>query len=129
MAERGYRFITTVPLFSGKSLSAGGTGTSGAIDLREIAQEGKFSLNGSVAVGTAGTCCTTTLAYTGCSTSDGTFVAPSAATAIGTFGTSNTADIISFSQILMPFIKVVATQVGAGNVGHDSVLTATLNVQ
>lgn len=129
MAERGYKFITTVPLFAGKSLSAGGTGTSGAIDLREIAQEGKFSINGSVVAGTAGTCGTTTLAYTGCSTADGVFVSPSAATAIGTFGTSNTADIISFTPILMPFMKIIAAQNGAGNVGHDSVLTATLNVQ
>jgi hypothetical protein len=44
-------------------------------------------------------------------------------------GTSLTADIISFTPILTPFMKIVATQNGSGNVGNDSVLTATLNVQ
>jgi hypothetical protein len=136
MAEKGYRFITTIPLFTGLSLSAGSSGTSGAIDLREIAQEGKFSVSASVAIGTAGTCGTTTLEYTGCSTKDGTYVAPAVAGVAGTIGTAGTAAIHGTSNIFgftpvaaLPFMKVVATQVGAGNVGYDSVLTATLNVQ
>jgi len=129
MAERGYEFIKKIPLFNGKSLSAGGSGTTGAIDLTELGPGGRFSIAASVAVGTAGTCGTTLLSYTGCETSDGTFVAPSVGATLGTMGTSLTADIISFTPILTPFMKIVATQNGSGNVGNDSVLTATLNVQ
>jgi hypothetical protein len=129
MAERGYAFIKKIPLFTSQSLSAGGSGTSTAIDLTECTQEGRFSIAASIALGTAGTCGTTTLSYTGCETADGTFVSPASAVTLGTLGTSNTADIIGFTPVLTPFIKIIAAQNGSGNVGHDSVITATLNVQ
>lgn len=129
MAERGYAIIKKVELFTSLSLSAGSSGTSSAIDLREITNAGRYSIAASVALGTAGTCGTTILSYTGCETADGTFVAPSAGSAIGTLGTSNTADIISFNPVLTPFMKIIAAQNGSGNVGHDSVITATMNVQ
>ena len=129
MAERGYEFIKKIPLFDSLSLSAGSSGTSAAIDISEIAPAGRFSIAASVTLGTAGTRGTTVLSYTGCETADGAFVSPSSATTLGTLGTSNTADIIGFTPVLSPFIKIIAAQNGSGNVGHDSVITATLNVQ
>jgi hypothetical protein len=129
MAEPGYSFITKIHLFSSTSLSAGSSGTSRAIDLREITTEGIFSIGASIANGTAGTCGTTVFTYAACETSDGTFATPSLAEAIGTCGTSNMNDTISFYPFLTPFMKIIATQTGSGNVGNDSVVTATLNVQ
>ena len=110
MAERGFTPIQSFPLFKNKSLSAGDTGTSGAVDLRYTAQRGNFSIQASAAAGTAGTCGTTVFTYLLSTTLDGTYVAPSAAVAMGTFGTNATADVQSFTPILGPFMKVVATQ-------------------
>ena len=126
MAERR---IKTYTLFTAQALSAGGSATSRVVDLRDDVQSGKFSIFASVAAGTAGTAGTTVLSYTGCTTQDGTFVAPVAAVTIGTFGTACLADIIDFDPELMPFMKIIATQSGAGNAGRDSKISAELNIQ
>lgn len=130
MAERGFTPIKVHPLFKNQSLSAGDTGTSGAVDLRYEAQRGKFALQVTVEAGTAGTAGTTVFTYQLATSLDGTYTAPSTATAMGTFGTNALVDFQSFDPILGPFMKVVATQAGAGTVGFDSVISsATLIVQ
>ena len=130
MAERGFTPIKVHPLFINKSLSAGDSGTSNAIDLRYEAQRGKFAIQASVAAGTAGTAGTTIFTYQLASSLDGTYTAPSAAVAMGTFGTASLADFQSFEPILGPFMKVVATQTGSGTDGFDSVISsANLIVQ
>lgn len=130
MAERGFTPIKVHQLFKNKSLSAGDTGTSGAIDLRYEAQRGKFAIQASVAAGTAGTAGTTVFTYQLASSLDGTYTAPSAAVAMGTFGTAALTDFKTFEPILGPFMKIIATQAGADTAGFDSVISsATLIVQ
>jgi hypothetical protein len=125
--------ITTIPLFKNKQLSAGDTGTSDPIDLRYIANQGRFSLSHSIAAGTATTCGTTIFEYKGCSVVDGVYVSanPVAGTSgtIGTSGPDIAGKITTFSPALTPFMKIIATQVGAGTAGADSLVTAELNVQ
>lgn len=119
--------IRTIPLFKNLSLSAGDSGTSDVIDLREVAQKGFFSLSHRIAAGTSTTCGTTVFTYKGCSTVDGTFITPSAAVAIGTagsHGTYGTANIWTFEPELMPFMKIVATQTGAGTAGANTKIVA-----
>jgi hypothetical protein len=119
----------TIPLFKNQSISPGGAATSNIIDLREDWEQGSLSLSFSSIAGTASTAGTTIFSYTGCSISDGTFITPSAAVAIGTCGTAITADIMSMSPPLMPFMRVIATQTGVGGTGKDSKITAELNVR
>lgn len=118
--------ISTFPVFKNLSLSAGDSGTSDPIDLRYCATKGNYSLSHSIAAGTSTTCGTTFFSYTGCSLFDGTYVA------LGTFGTSGptiTGKVTSFSPTLVPFMKIIATQSGAGTAGANSKITAELNVQ
>jgi hypothetical protein len=129
MAERGYANITVKGIFKSRTLSAGDSGTSDVIDLREIAQNGFFSLVSSVVAGTAGTAGTTVFTYSGASSIDGKFVTPASAVAIGTNGTATTSSIFSFQPELMPFMKIIGTQTGAGTAGKDSVVTTDLIVQ
>jgi len=127
-------YITVVPLFKNKALSAGDTGTSGIIDLREICRMNKFSLHYVTAGGTSTTAGTTNFSYVGCSTIDGTFVSP---VTDGTFGTSGTgkseSKIIPFGTsgepLLCAFMKIIATQNGAGKAGAQSIVAAELHVQ
>jgi hypothetical protein len=129
MAEKGYTPVSVIPICKEKSLSAGDVFTSDVIDLRYAAQNGFFSLYSSVAAGTAGTVGTTVFTYIGCSQKDGVFVAPSNSIAIGTRGTALASNIMTFEPELMPFMKIVATQSGAGTAGKDSKITADLIVQ
>ena len=121
--------ITTTQLFSQKKLSAGDVGTSGLIDLRYNSSKHLFSLAARVNAGTAATPGTTVFSYTGASFESGTCISPSAAIAIGTFGTGLGADIVAFAPPLLPFMRIVATQTGSGTVGKDSIIEAELNVQ
>lgn len=121
--------IHIIPVFNNKSLSAGDVGTSQIIDLRNIAQRGDFALAFSVAKGTAGTAGTTAFSYAVSSLRGGTYVAPSASVGIGTAGTDVTQDIATFTPVLAPFMKIIATQVGAGTQGYDSKVTAELIVR
>lgn len=118
--------ISTFPICRNLTLNAGDTGTSDPIDLRYCATRQNYSLSASIAAGTSTTCGTTFFSYTGCSLFDGTYVA------LGTFGTSGPAiagRITSFSPTLVPFMKIVVTQSGSGNLGANSKVTAELNVQ
>jgi len=130
MSERGYAPITVIPLLKAKVLSAGDSATAGPIDLREIAQQGNFSIFHVVGPGTFGSCGTTTFVYRGCSTFDGVYIQPYGAGTIGTAGTAGGTgtNIVTFEPELMPFMKIVATQVGTGTAGADSVVTAELVV-
>jgi hypothetical protein len=125
--------ITNIPLFKNKSLSAGDTGTSDVIDLRYSANQYRFSLSHTIQAGTSTTCGTTIFEYVGCSTEDGTYVSgdPAAGTSgtIGTAGPTVAGMITPFYPTLTPFMKIIATQVGAGTKGANSVVTAELNVQ
>lgn len=121
--------ITVLPLFKSQSLSAGDSGTSSPIDLRYIANQQLFSLAHSNDAGTSTTCGTTIFSYVGCSLFDGTYVSPNS---LGTFGTSGPAiagKITSFSPTLVPFMKIVVAQTGAGTLGANSKITAELIVQ
>lgn len=119
--------ITNIPLFKDQSLSAGDSGTSDVIDLRYCASRYVFSLRYGIAVGTSATAGTTTFSFLAGSTETGSFISG------GIFGTSGTGQIesglISASPVLTPFMKIVATQTGAGTAGANSKITAELNVQ
>jgi hypothetical protein len=128
MAERTAK-IVTIPLFKNLSLSAGDTGTSGIIDLREIAQTGTFSISSGVAAGTSTTAGTTVFTYVASPYFDGTFVAPAGVAALGTSGATIGAYFASISPVLAPFIKIVATQTGAGTAGANSKISAELHVR
>jgi hypothetical protein len=131
--------ITTIPLFKDKSLSAGDSGTSDVIDLRYNSTMQRFSFHYSVAAGTSTTAGTTEFSYVGCSTETGTYKVPALSVG-GTFGTSGTGKVESFiiglmgnlgtsTVMLTPFMKIIATQTGAGTKGAQSIITAELNVQ
>jgi len=121
--------ITVIPLFKSLSLSAGDSGTSDPIDLRYIANDGMFSLAHCNAAGTSTTCGTTVFSYTGCSLFDGTYVTPTEAVTVGTSGPAIAKKITSFEPTLVPFMKIIATQTGAGTAGANSNITAELIVQ
>ena len=121
--------ITTIPVFSHQKLSAGDVGTSGLINLQYNSSKHLFSLAARVNAGTASTPGTTVFTYTGASFENGTCISPSAAVAIGTFGTGLGADIVAFTPPLMAFMKIVATQTGSGTTGKDSFVDAELLVQ
>jgi len=121
--------ITLIPLFSGQSLSAGDSSTSNKIDLRYAANNGMFALAFSNAAGTSTTCGTTVFTYSGCSVEGGTYVTPSSADAIGTSGPTIGGDIKTFEPELMAFMKIIATQTGAGTAGANSKITAELLMQ
>jgi hypothetical protein len=85
-----------------------------AVDLRQIAQDGTFSIKYTVTGD--GTC---KFEYTVCDTIDGTYLEPSGASDIASSitsssGTSGT-DWVSFSPILAPFMKIKCTETGTSN--------------
>jgi hypothetical protein len=120
--------IHTIQLFKNKSLAGGESGTSQVIDLRNLAEVGNFALAFRSAAGTAGTAGTTIFSYTQCSERGGTYLTPSAGYAIGTAGTGVTDDIVAFSPVMSPFMKVIATQTGIAS-GKDSKVSAELIVR
>ena len=120
--------IKTISLFKLKSLSAGDSGTSDIVDVRDISSRGEFSINAHVAAGTSTTAGTTTFKYMAASTEDGSFVVPTSGT-FGTVGPTIADYMISLDPILTPFIKIIATQTGSGTAGANSKISAELNVQ
>jgi hypothetical protein len=128
MADFPVRTIT-IPLFKNQSLSAGDSGTSDVIDVRDIAKRGDFSISSTIAAGTSTTCGTTVFTYKCSPLADGTFVTPSTAAAIGTSGVTAGGYFNSFNPVLAPFMKIVATQTGAGTAGANSKVTAELHVR
>ena len=99
--------------------------TSGAFDLREVAQDGVFSLEYLI-TGDG----TVKIEYLLCSTATGTFVEPSTAVDIAsgltkTSGTSGR-DIITFNPELAPFMKIKVTETSNS---RNAVVTLKLNIQ
>lgn len=115
---KGMRPITTYTIFSSESIAKAGVATSVAIDLREVAQSGFFSMDYTTSAGSV------TFTYTVCSTKAGTYFTPSGGGTIGgpyTVGSGG----ISFEPEMYPFIKIVATE----NNSAATVVTVHMNVQ
>jgi hypothetical protein len=121
--------ITVWPLFHHQSLSAGDSATSGKIDLRYCANQRQFSLAINTCAGTNGTAGTTIFSYIASSTEEGSYTAPGGSVAIGTAGTTGTNNIIDFSPVLTPFMKIISAQTGTGTSGSDTKFDAELIVQ
>ena len=123
--------IHVIPLFKSETIGPGDYITSDAVDLRDKAQQGIFSLAYFVEVGTNGTAGTVIWSYVGSSLEGGTYLAPSASVAIGTNGTGGTAyaDIKTFEPEPMPFIKIRGTTTGIAGTGNSVKVTAELIVQ
>lgn len=120
------RRIKTFGLFKDTAINAGTSGISGPIDLRDIADNGYFSLSYSVGkVGTSTTAGTVTFEYLGCPVYDGTYVAPTGSLFGTQSGTAGGSDIIPLTPPVIPFIKIRA------NVGTScsASVTAQLHVQ
>jgi hypothetical protein len=120
--------ITTISVFKNQNLNSGTSCISDKIDLRYIANNGNFALAANIMNGTAATCGTTSFTYSGCALEDGTFITPSKAVAIGTFGTAGR-DILTFEPEIMPFIKIIANQTGSTAGGNNSKFDVELIVQ
>lgn len=106
----GDRPITTINVFEGtKTVAASATETSIAFDLRQIAQEGYFSIE--YTIGGSGTC---TIGYTVCSTKGGTYFVPTGGSSIATSLTAGTGGK-SFSPAVFPFMKIYVTETGTSN--------------
>lgn len=124
---KGLRPITTINVFNeSKSTAASQTSTSQVIDLREICQEGLFSIQYLISGdGTA------TLAYTVCSTHDGTFYTPTGGGSI-TSGLTKTSGNgaglggLTFEVEQFPFMKITVTETGTSSA---VVATLFLNIQ
>ena len=103
-----------------QALSKSGVFTSQEVDLRQIGQDGIFSLQytftGSGVI---------TWSYTVCSTSGGTYFTPSGAADIATSTTEGT-DGVSFEPEMFPFMKIVGTETGTNTA---SLVSLYLNVQ
>ena len=105
--------ITTFQLFTGTSISANGSLTSKAVDLRRIASNGLFSVYYAITGdGTA------KIEYLLCSTETGTYLEPSTASDIGSSLTktsgpgSDGKNVIAFEPELAPFLKIKITETG-----------------
>ena len=121
---KGLRPITMLNVFEGAKLTvAGGVSTSVGFDLREIAQNGMFSLEYLITGdGTA------TISYTVCSTKGGTYFTPAGGGSIASGLTKTSGDGaghggLSFEPEMYPFIKIVVTETGA-----SQSVTALLNL-
>jgi hypothetical protein len=129
---KGLRPITSYNVFQdatyasgARSIAASQSAISVAFDLRQVAQEGIFSIDYTITgSGTA------KIEYLLCATAGGTFVEPSAAADIasGLTSTSGTSgrDLITFEPEMAPFMKIKVTETG----GAQAVVpTLWLNVQ
>lgn len=121
----GQRPIVTYELWRAKSIAAGQNESTVAIDLRQIGQDGTFSIE--YLVTGDGTC---KFEYLLSNTAGGTFIKPSGATDIASSITKSSGtsgrDFVSFSPILAPFLKIRCTETTNTNA---VVVTLTLNIQ
>ena len=102
---KGMRPITTYNVFQGaQAVTTAAAITSVAFDLREVAQDGLFSIQYSNA--TSGG--TLALTYTVCSVATGTFFTPTGGGTIVS-GLSTASGGLAFEPEMYPFIKIVAT--------------------
>ena len=117
---KGMRPITTYDVFNGaQTVTAATPITSQAIDLREVAQDGLFSIEYRNA--TSGG--TLAITYTVCSTKSGTYFAPTGGGSIVS-GLSTATGGLAFEPEMYPFIKIVLTATT-----QTCVATIFLNVQ
>ena len=116
----GMRPINTLKLFEGEAIAKNASVTSVPIDLRQISQEGMFSVMYTL-VGSG----TLKLEYLLASEKNGTYVEPSGATDILTGGAVGT-DLKTFDPELAPFMKIKATE---ENVDTITSLDLFINVQ
>jgi len=107
--------IATLNIIKNIVGAAGEVVTTAAIPVKNYAKEGYFSVQYHISAGTL------KLEYLICSTIDGTYLEPAAASDIGS-GLSNRG-FISFNPILAPFMKLRATFTGGGT------LNLFLNIQ
>ena len=102
---KGMRPITTYNVFQGaQAVTTAAAITSVAFDLREVAQDGLFSIQYSNA--TSGG--TLALTYTVCSVATGTFFTPTGGGSIVS-GLGTASGGLAFEPEMYPFIKIVAT--------------------
>lgn len=102
---KGLRPITTYNVFgNSKAVTTAAAITSEAFDLREVAQDGFFSIHYINA--TSGG--TLALTYTVCSTKGGTYFTPTGGGTIVS-GLSTATGGLAFEPEMYPFIKIVAT--------------------
>lgn len=114
------RPITTMKLFDAEVIAASGNSSSPAIDLREIASNGYFSIHYTIAgSGTA------KIEYLGAPDDSETFLEPSGASDIGATLAAGS-DLLSFSPELMPFMKIKVTEDGGAN---SITVTVWINIQ
>ena len=132
---KGMRPISTYNVFESPANNTGAilvakaaTVTSEPIDLREIAQDGIFSIEYLISgEGIA------TIAYTVCSTKSGTYFTPTNAVAIVTGLTKTSGDGaghggLTFNPEMYPFMKITVTE--TKNSGTDTITaTVRLNIQ
>jgi hypothetical protein len=128
---KGLRPITTYNVFATPTYDTGAavvakntTVTSEPIDLREVAQDGIFSLEYTITQDG-----TLTIAYTVCSTKSGTYFTPTGAVAIAT-GLTKTPGHggLTFNPEMYPFMKITLTE--TKNSGSDYIIaTIRLNIQ
>ena len=110
--------ISAIQVFNATAVLASGTGTSSAVDLRNVVNTGNFALY--YTIGGAGTA---TLTYSTSATASGTFV--TAATAIATGKTAGTY-YSPFAPPVAPWIKILAVETGTA---QPITVTARLVVQ
>jgi hypothetical protein len=117
---KGLRPITTYNVFGGTlAVTKKGTHTSTAFDLREVAQDGLFSLEYTI-TGSANIA----LTYTVCSTKGGTYFTPTGGGSIAS-GLTVGHGGLSFEPEMYPFIKFVATEADVAT----GTLVLLLNIQ
>jgi len=120
MSKELMRILTYDVFNVDEVLAPSGAKTSKAFDLREVAQNGLFSLQYTV-VGAG----VVTFSYTMCSTEDGTFFTPVGGGTIKAGVVEGTGGL-EFEPELFPFIKFVATETGGA---AQATVSAKFNVQ
>jgi len=122
------RSIKTHYLFKSQTVAAGTSGVSDTIDLRDDAKVGNFSLSYTIdKTATGQTCGTVSFSYSGCPVYDGTYVTPSTGSFATCTGTGGTSDIVSFSPVVTPFMKITANVGTSGTSGVK--VTAALHIR
>lgn len=117
---KGLRPITTYNVYGGtQAVTKSGVHTSQAFDLREVAQDGLFSLEYTI-TGLANIA----LTYTVCSTKDGTYFTPTGGGSIASGLTAGHGGL-AFEPEMYPFIKLVATENGT----NTGTLVLMFNIQ
>jgi hypothetical protein len=122
--------ISTRTVFAATTVgsgSAGGTSNSDPIDLRDVSAVGTFSFSYTVAPSNgAATAGTTNFTYLCSNSRNGTYIKPAGAGTVGTcIAAAGGSDILSFTPVVTPFIKIQAI-VGTS---RPATITANLNIR